>query len=161
MSCLICNELLHDTITYGLIPCVSHINTISPPKVVTQLPKPNKDLLANPLVLLPSLLLLHCRAIFRLLPTTIYHPFLQALDCPGDIAPSPLRGRLLGHGAWAMASGSPSHSSQPRIEIVAPHSSQPRWCPSHTNRPQGSANGLCPVPARARSSSPPHHESIE
>jgi hypothetical protein len=36
MSCLICNELLHDTITCGLIPCVSHINTISPPKVVTQ-----------------------------------------------------------------------------------------------------------------------------
>jgi hypothetical protein len=44
MSCLICNELLHDTITYGLIPCVSHINTVSPPKVVTQLLKPNKDL---------------------------------------------------------------------------------------------------------------------
>jgi hypothetical protein len=44
MSCLICNELLHDTIICGLIPCVSHINTISPPKVVTQLPKPNKDL---------------------------------------------------------------------------------------------------------------------
>jgi hypothetical protein len=44
MSCFICNELLHDTITYGLIPCVSHINTISPPKVVTQLSKPNKDL---------------------------------------------------------------------------------------------------------------------
>jgi hypothetical protein len=44
MSCLICNELLHDTITYGLIPYVSHINTISPPKVITQLPKPNKDL---------------------------------------------------------------------------------------------------------------------
>jgi hypothetical protein len=44
MSCLICNELLHDTITCGLISCVSHINTISPPKVVTKLPKPNKDL---------------------------------------------------------------------------------------------------------------------
>jgi hypothetical protein len=29
---------------YGLIFCVSHINTISPPKVVTQLPKLNKDL---------------------------------------------------------------------------------------------------------------------
>jgi hypothetical protein len=29
----------------GLITCVSHINTISPPKVVTQLPKPNKNLL--------------------------------------------------------------------------------------------------------------------
>jgi hypothetical protein len=33
MSCLICNELLHDTITCGLIFCVSHINTISPPKL--------------------------------------------------------------------------------------------------------------------------------
>jgi hypothetical protein len=33
------------TCTCGLISCVSHINTISPPKVVTQLPKPNKDLL--------------------------------------------------------------------------------------------------------------------
>jgi hypothetical protein len=44
MSCLTCNELLHDIITCGLIHCVSHINTISPPKVVTQLPKPNKDL---------------------------------------------------------------------------------------------------------------------
>jgi hypothetical protein len=39
-----CNSLLHDTITSALIPCVSHINTISPPKVVTQLTKPNKDL---------------------------------------------------------------------------------------------------------------------
>jgi hypothetical protein len=29
------------TCTYGLITCVPHINTISPPKVVTQLPKPN------------------------------------------------------------------------------------------------------------------------
>jgi hypothetical protein len=29
------------TCTYGLITCISHINTISPPKVVTQLPKPN------------------------------------------------------------------------------------------------------------------------
>jgi hypothetical protein len=28
----------------GLITCVSHSNTISPPKVITQLPKPNKDL---------------------------------------------------------------------------------------------------------------------
>jgi hypothetical protein len=44
MSCLICNELLHDTITCGLILCVSHINIISLPKVVTQLLKPNKDL---------------------------------------------------------------------------------------------------------------------
>jgi hypothetical protein len=48
MSCLICNELLHDTITCGLIPCVSHINTISPPKIVTQLTKPNKDLSTIP-----------------------------------------------------------------------------------------------------------------
>jgi hypothetical protein len=40
--------------TYGLITCVSHINTISPPKVVTQLPKPNKDLsIASLLMLLP------------------------------------------------------------------------------------------------------------
>jgi hypothetical protein len=44
MSCLICNELLHDTITYGLIHVYLTLNTISPPKVVTQLPKPNKDL---------------------------------------------------------------------------------------------------------------------
>jgi hypothetical protein len=51
MSCLICNELLYDTITCGLIPYVSHINTISPPKVVTQLPKPNKDLSARELLL--------------------------------------------------------------------------------------------------------------
>jgi hypothetical protein len=34
------------TCTCGLITCVSHINTISPPKVITQLPKPNKDLSA-------------------------------------------------------------------------------------------------------------------
>jgi hypothetical protein len=33
MSYLICNELLHNTITCGLIPYVSHINTISPPKL--------------------------------------------------------------------------------------------------------------------------------
>ena len=32
------------TCTYGLITCVSHINTISPPRVVTQLLKLNKDL---------------------------------------------------------------------------------------------------------------------
>jgi hypothetical protein len=32
------------TCTCGLITCVSHINTISPPKVVTQLPKPNREL---------------------------------------------------------------------------------------------------------------------
>jgi hypothetical protein len=44
MSRLICNELLHDTITYGLIPVYLTLNTISPPKVVTHLPKPNKDL---------------------------------------------------------------------------------------------------------------------
>ena len=30
--------------TYGLITCVSHINTISPPRIVIQLPKPHKDL---------------------------------------------------------------------------------------------------------------------
>jgi hypothetical protein len=36
------------TCTYGLITYVSHINTISPPKVVTQLPKPNKDLSISP-----------------------------------------------------------------------------------------------------------------
>jgi hypothetical protein len=47
MSCLICNELLHDTITCGLIPVYLTLNTISPPKVVTQLPKPNKDLSAG------------------------------------------------------------------------------------------------------------------
>ena len=34
------------TCTCGLITCVSHINTISPPRVATQLPKPNKDLSA-------------------------------------------------------------------------------------------------------------------
>ena len=34
MSCLICNELLHHIITRGLISCVSHINTISPPKLL-------------------------------------------------------------------------------------------------------------------------------
>jgi len=34
MSCLICNKLLHHhIITCGLISCVSHINTISPPKL--------------------------------------------------------------------------------------------------------------------------------
>jgi hypothetical protein len=65
MSYLMCNELLHQhmcklwtflshlhrhgicclhTCTCGLIFCVSHINIISPPKVVTQLLKPNKDL---------------------------------------------------------------------------------------------------------------------
>jgi hypothetical protein len=46
MSCLICNELLHDTITCGLIPVYLTLNTISPPNIVTQLPKPNKDLSA-------------------------------------------------------------------------------------------------------------------
>ena len=64
LSSLICNELLHHmcepcnkskpfhlhgmycshTCTYGLITCVSHINTISPSRVVNQLPKPHKDL---------------------------------------------------------------------------------------------------------------------
>ena len=34
MSCLMCNELLHHhIITCGLISCVSHINTVSPPKL--------------------------------------------------------------------------------------------------------------------------------
>jgi hypothetical protein len=34
MSCLICNEFLyHHISTYGLISCISHINTISPPKL--------------------------------------------------------------------------------------------------------------------------------
>ena len=34
MSCLMCNELLHHhIITCGLISCVSHKNTISPPKL--------------------------------------------------------------------------------------------------------------------------------
>ena len=36
------------TCTCGLITCVSHINTISPPRVVTQLPKPHKDLSDGP-----------------------------------------------------------------------------------------------------------------
>jgi hypothetical protein len=36
------------TCTCGLISSVSHINIISPPKVVTQLPKPNKDLSPTP-----------------------------------------------------------------------------------------------------------------
>jgi hypothetical protein len=39
--CICCSH----TCTCGLITCVSHINIISLPKVVTQLPKPNKDLL--------------------------------------------------------------------------------------------------------------------
>jgi hypothetical protein len=54
MPCFICNELLHDTITYGLIPYVSHINTISPPKVVTQLLKPNKDLSISPFLVIDN-----------------------------------------------------------------------------------------------------------
>jgi hypothetical protein len=37
---------------YGLIIYVSHINTISPPKVVTQLPKPNKDLSISPFLVI-------------------------------------------------------------------------------------------------------------
>jgi hypothetical protein len=40
------------TCTYALITCVSHINTISPPKVVTQLPKPNKDLSISPFLVI-------------------------------------------------------------------------------------------------------------
>jgi hypothetical protein len=73
MSCLMCNELLHHhmcklfnisklfhlygiccshTYTCGLITCVSHSNTISPSKVVTQLPKPNKDLSISPFLLI-------------------------------------------------------------------------------------------------------------
>ena len=39
------------TCTYGLITCVSHIDTISPPRVVTQLPKPNMDLSVGPILL--------------------------------------------------------------------------------------------------------------
>ena len=35
------------TCTYEIITYVSHINTISPPRVVTQLPKPHKDLLIS------------------------------------------------------------------------------------------------------------------
>jgi hypothetical protein len=34
--------------TYGLITYVSHINTISSPKVLTQLSKPNKNLSISP-----------------------------------------------------------------------------------------------------------------
>jgi hypothetical protein len=74
MSHLMCNEHLHQhmcvsfatspshlyhhgicclhTCTYGLITCVSHITTISPPKVVTQLSKPNKDLLIFPFLVI-------------------------------------------------------------------------------------------------------------
>ena len=40
------------TCTCGLIICVSHSNTISPPKVVTQLPKPNKDLSVSPFLVI-------------------------------------------------------------------------------------------------------------
>jgi hypothetical protein len=40
------------TCTYGLISCVSLINTISPPKVVTQLPKPNNDLSISPFLVI-------------------------------------------------------------------------------------------------------------
>ena len=36
------------TCTYGLITCVSHINIISPPRIVTQLSKPHKDLSISP-----------------------------------------------------------------------------------------------------------------
>ena len=38
--------------TCGLITCVSHINTISPPRVITQLPKPIKDLLISPFLVI-------------------------------------------------------------------------------------------------------------
>jgi hypothetical protein len=57
MSCLICNELLHDTITYGLIPVYLTLNTISPPKVITQLPKPNKDLSATSMVVIAAIVI--------------------------------------------------------------------------------------------------------
>jgi hypothetical protein len=38
--------------TCGLITCVSHSNTISPPKVITQLPKLNKDLSIFPFLVI-------------------------------------------------------------------------------------------------------------
>jgi hypothetical protein len=73
MSCLICNELLHDTITCGLIPCVSHINTISSPKVVTQLPKPNKDIsLGIKIIVSTLLILLVCIPQHKLVFTFLY-----------------------------------------------------------------------------------------
>jgi hypothetical protein len=40
------------TCTCGLITCIFHINTISPPKVVTQLPKPNKHLSISPFLVI-------------------------------------------------------------------------------------------------------------
>ena len=40
------------TCTSGLLTCVSHINTISPPRVVTQLPKPHKDLSISPFLVI-------------------------------------------------------------------------------------------------------------
>ena len=40
------------TYTCGLITCVSYINTISPPKVVTQLPKPNTGLSISPFLVI-------------------------------------------------------------------------------------------------------------
>ena len=40
------------TCTCGLITCVSHINTISPHRVVTQLPKPHKDLSISPFLVI-------------------------------------------------------------------------------------------------------------
>jgi hypothetical protein len=102
---------------------------------------------ANPLVLLlsPPLLHLHWRAVFRfrLLPAAVYHPFLQALACPCAAALGPLRSRLLGYGAWAMASGSLSHSSHPQIVIATPHSSQLRQCRNRlANRKQRECFGL-------------------
>ena len=73
MSCLICNELLHHNmcelcnISEPFPPpwhvllthmylwtnhLCSHINTISPPRVVTQLPKPHKDLSISPFLVI-------------------------------------------------------------------------------------------------------------
>ena len=40
------------TCTCGLITCVSHINIINPPSVVTQLSKPNKDLSISPFLVI-------------------------------------------------------------------------------------------------------------
>jgi hypothetical protein len=55
------------TCTCRLISCISHINTISPPKVVTQLSKPNKDLsLSRKLVVTSSLVYLVLRACITL-----------------------------------------------------------------------------------------------
>jgi hypothetical protein len=40
------------TCTCGIITCVSHINIISPPKIITQLPKPNKDISISPFLVI-------------------------------------------------------------------------------------------------------------